>query len=284
MSLPEINTDSYLPNWTKHYSTYDMTVDNLLIINRYRHFKPSDRSMAISALRDHVASVMRIAHQPIAEILYKAYPGDDEKPTAETLDKYLSDACLRLGDVQPHYLPCMRYMLVMCRDIAREIKDIADWSRKDRANGFGNAGTFYYTLFSLITGRWTCGDNSYLQDDVEAAFPIVGNALGKNWENLFTDGQLDERKVVRLFADPCLWLEWDKRACHEMTVFRTVERLLTFECYEKNGNYEYSEEGYYYPRSNYSLPVYSRMAGRLHFHNFVLKKSFIEDLKSRRNS
>lgn len=133
-----------------------------------------------------------------------------------------------------------------------------------------------------MTGRWNCGDSSYLDDNLKQAFPVIETALQDNWESLIDEqGYLSNAKINILFAKPDLWLEWERLSEHKMAIFRTVEILLRYECWDKNGNYYISEDGFYYPRTDYSLPVFDPRRGRIHFPNFELKKTFIRILEGR---
>lgn len=74
-------------------------------------------------------------------------------------------------------------------------------------------------------------------------------------------------------------MEWQRLSEHEIALRRTIEPILHYECQYNNGNYYISEEGFYYPRTDYSLPVFDLRTGRLSFPNFELKKKFIQSLK-----
>lgn len=273
---------SYLPTWLKHYTTYDMTLDLLLTANRMYRYTRGDKKTVIAKLRQLVGFHGRTYSNPFIEEMNKAYPGDSTVPTKENLHDYIDGIADRVKPENPLDMPYYRHNIRLCYEVAKEMLEVADFSRPDRFIGWSAPGDFYYTFYSLMTGRWNCGDNSYLSDNIEQAFPVIGRALEDNWESLIDGGgYLSNSKIKALFSNPALWIEWERLSEHGLALFRTIETILRHEYWDKNGNYNYSdtEDGIYYPRRDYSLPVYARQRGRLHFPNFELKKAFIESLK-----
>lgn len=270
---------SYLPNWQKHYTTYDMTLDLLLIANRMYRYTQIEKDAAIAKLKQLVGFHGRTYSNLFIEEMYRAYPGDNIIPTKENLHEYIQTVASKVKTENPLDMPYFRHNINMCYEVAKEMLDVADFTRPDRTSGWASPGDFYYTFYSLMTGRWNCGDNSYLNDNLKQAFPIVEKALRENWESLIDEkGSLSNAKIKILFAKPGYWMQWQKLCEHEMALFRTIEPLLHYECWDKNGNYNESEDGVYYPRMGYSLPVFDPEKGRLHFPNFELKKIFIQNL------
>lgn len=271
---------SYLPNWLKHYTTYDMTLDLLLTANRMYTYTKSDKETVIAKLRQLVGFHGRTYSNPFIEEMYKAYPGDSTVPTKENLHEYIQTIADKVKTENPLDMPYFRHNIRLCYEVAKEMLDVADFSRPDRVSGWASPGDFYYTFYSLMTGRWNCGDSSYLDDNLRQAFPVIKKALQDNWESLVDEqGYLSNAKIRTLFANPDFWIEWQRLSEHRMALFRTIETLLHYECWDKNGNYYDSEDGFYYPRTDYSLPVFDPQRGRLHFPNFELKKTFIRSLK-----
>lgn len=225
---------SYLPNWQKHYTSYDMTLDLLLTANRMYKYTQKDKDTAIAKLRQLVGFHGRSYNNPFIEELYRAYPGDRTIPTKENLYEYIQKVASKVKAENPLDMPYYRNNIRLCYEVAKEMLDVADFSRPDRSGGWAEPGYFYYSFYSLMTGRWNCGDNSYLQDNLKQAFPVVEKALQDNWESLLDEnGKLSNPKVIALFAKPDYWLEWDKLCEHEMALFRTIEALLHHECWKK---------------------------------------------------
>lgn len=273
-------SQSYLPNWQKHYTTYDMTLDLLLTANRMHTFTRSDKKTVIAMLRQLVGAHGRSCSNSFIQAMYKAYPGDTTVPTKENLHEYIQAVAAKVKADNPLDMPYIRHNIHLCYEVAKEMLDVADFTRPDRISGWASPGAFYYTFLSLMTGRWNCGDSSYLDDNLKQAYPVIEQALQDKWESLIDEkGYLSNVKIKALFAKPDLWMEWQRLSEHEMALFRTIETLLRYECWDKNGNYFNSEDGFYYPRKDYSLPVFEPERGRLHFPNFELKKTFIQSLK-----
>lgn len=273
-------SQSYLPNWQKHYTTYDMTLDLLLTANRMYKYTLTDKNAAIIKLKQLVGFHGRTYSNPFIQEMYNAYPGDKTLPTKENLQEFIQNLASKVKCENPLDLPYFRHNIYLCYEVAKEMLDVADFTRPNRKGGWATPGDFYYTFLSLMTGRWNCGDNSYLSDNLKQAFPIVEKALTDNWNTLLDEnGFLSNEKIMSLFANPEYWQEWQKLCEHELALFRTIETLLHYECWDKEGNYFDSEDGFFFPRKDFSLPVFDPKKGRLHFPNFELKKSFIHSLK-----
>lgn len=55
-----------------------------------------------------------------------------------------------------------------------------------------------YTLISLFTGRWNCGDTDYLIEDLELAKNLLFDFIRGNWEALLDDNNVLDNKKVRV--------------------------------------------------------------------------------------
>ncbi len=270
---------SYLPDWKKRYTSFEMTLDLLLTANRMYRYTDREADVAISKLKQLLGFHGRTFYNPFIDEMYKAYPGDNTVPTLENIGEYIKTVADKVTTDNPLDMPYYRRNIYLCYEVAKEMLDVADFTRPGRRIGWATPGNFYNTFFSLMTGRWNCGDNSYLNDNIKRAFPIVEKALRDNWTGLADDsGFISNNKVVALFSNPAVWSEWEMLSEHNMALFRTIKTLLHYECWDKNGNYNESEDGFYYPRMGYSLPVFDPEKGRLHFPNFELKKIFIQNL------
>lgn len=244
----------------------------------YRYTQ-ADQDAAIAKLKQMVGFHGRTYSNPFIEEMSRAYPGDYITPTKENLHEYIQKVASKVKTENPLDMPYFRHNIHLCYEVAKEMLDVADFTRPDRICGWASPGDFFYTFYSLMTGRWNCGDNSYLEDNLKQAFPVIEKALRDNWNSLIDeDGSLSNAKIKNLFAKPDYWMEWQKLCEHELALFRTIEDLLHYECWDKNGNYYDSEDGFYYPRTDYSLPVFDPKCGRLHFPNFELKRIFIKSL------
>lgn len=270
---------SYLSDWSKRYTSYDMTIDSLLTLNRLYKYTSKDCETAIKGLRECLASPIRSIVNPITWNLHI----ENTTPTLENIEEFSSNSKEALGkrnDINPLQAPYIRYQIVLIKEVANLLLEIANWERTDRRIGFATPGDFYYTLFSLMSGRWNCGDNSYLDDNLQAAFPIMEEYIRDKWPDFIENGLFDEAKAITLLSQPELWETWREKASHNKALYNTIERILDYESWDKKGEYYLSDDDrYFYPRKNLSRPVFSTETGRIHFPNFPLKKAFINGLK-----
>lgn len=271
-------SQSYLPTWKEHYTSYDMTVDYFLILNRFKHYLIEDKEEALEELSKLIGNYKRRNFYTWAEALYNQYPGDYTGLSKESLSSYFENVLNSLGDLDPFDAPISRYLFNVFKEIATLMAEVADWNSYPRNTGWGIAGTYYYTLFSIMTGRWSCGDNSYLYDDFDSAYPIFIEALKVNWDSLFVNGMIDENKVIKVLSDPDIWSDWQEKAAHGKAIFYSILPVLNREC-EDGGNYCRTYNYSYFPKKEFSLPVFDRERGRVHFPNFTLKKACIENLR-----
>lgn len=268
--------DSYLPNWTKHYTSYDMMLDLLLAANRIYKYSVRDKDTAISRLEEKLGWYLRAISYTCD---YKAFQNGDEVPSHEWIDRELQKAA---ENIEPYGLlmaPVQRFGLVLEAEIARMLLD----SKPEALpTGWNDMSSFGYTVVCILTGRWNCGDNRYLAENLEKAFEPVKKALNDNWESLCTDGYLDEKKVLAFLSAPTFWQEWRRTANHGKALYRWLDMLLMQMSMNPDGAYRRGispeKREYFVPRHNMSAPVFERLEGRVHFPNFQLKKAFIEGL------
>lgn len=272
-------SESYLSNWQKHYSSYDMAIDYLLTLDRFNQYKPQDMDKALEDIEERVGQVARRSCMSISELLYRNYPKDSTPGTVENVRCYLVQIEKDICHSEPYDVPCMRYIYSMTAELAMLMLELRKWNISE-TDSPKLGDLFFYNLFSIMTGRWNCGDNSYVYDDVYNAFPIFKRELKKNWRNIFTGNRIDKQKFVAIFSNPEIWADWNAKAKHELAVYRCITPVLHNICQEKDGNYMCVKYGVFIPRTNYSLPVFIENTGRIHFPNFSLKKAFIEGMKS----
>lgn len=268
-------TGSYLPNWQKHYSSYDMTIDYLLTLNRFKSYTPADLNNALIDLEEMIGQVSRRVCHAMSDVLYQNYPKDGTEGTAEAVVRYLAKIAKETGHCGPYEVPCMRYIYFTTAEVADTMLDLRN--RTVPAPGEDNSGNqFFYSLFSVMTGRWNCGDNRYIYDNLNQAFPGFKRALECSWQSLFTGEKLDEKKVISLFSNPTIWTEWKNKAQHGLALYRCISPVLRHLCNKNTRVYHNGECGVFVPRKNFTLPVFDPSVGRVHFPNFALKKAFIE--------
>lgn len=269
---------SYIDNWQKHYSSYDMAVDYLLLLNRLYVYGPQDMA---KAMRDHeeiLGQAMR-SSQGNSHLLFIDTHDCFSHGIVNGLKLYLSNIERIIAHSDPSIVPYLRHMYSLTTEVAKEILEIHDWGKPDSATE-DSCRYFSYALVCIITGRWNCGDNSYIYDDIRGAYPVFTKAVADNWQDMFVNDRMDERRIVAVFSGPYYWNSWALRAKHSQAIFRCVSPELKKLSYDENGSYLFDNRGIFVPRNNYSLPVFNSYQGRLHFPNFELKKAFIEHIKS----
>lgn len=271
--------ETYLSNWQKHYSSYDMAIDYLLTLDKFNRYKPQEMDKALEHLEERVGEVARRSCMSMTELLYRKYPSDTAPGTVDNVRRYLAEIEKGISHSQPYDVPCMRYIYSMTAELSMLILELRNWDTPEPGTEKLN-DLFFYTLYSIMTGRWNCGDNSYIYDDVRNAFPVFKRVLTTNWRKIFTGEQIDRQKFVALFSNPEIWSDWNAKVKHELAVYRCIRPVLCNMCQEENGNYMSVKHGVYLPRTNYSLPVFAEHIGRVHFPNFTLKKAFIEGMKT----
>lgn len=229
-------TESYLSNWQKHYSSYDMPIDYLLTLDRFNRYKPQDMDKALEDLEERVGQIARRSCMSMTELLYKNYPKDSILGTVENVECYLDKIANGICHSEPYDVPCMRYIYSMTVELAKLMLELRKWDTPEPGGG-ELSDLFFYNLYSIMTGRWNCGDNSYIYDDVRDAFPVFKRALKKNWRKIFTGEQIDKQKFTAIFSSPEIWTDWNAKAKHELAVYRCISPVLYNICQETDGNY-----------------------------------------------
>lgn len=265
---------SYLSGWQKHYSSFDMAIDYMLILDRFQAYKPQDLEKALSDLERKVGVVSRSLSLAMTELLYVNYPKATEPGTAENVKSYLAAVEQGILRSDPYDIPYMRYIYSMTAGLANFMLEAKDWNAS-ATDADKQGDMFFYILFSIMTGRWNCGDNRYIFDNMPAAWPVFKRALTANWQEIFTDQRIDRQKVVTVFSNPDIWLDWNEKAEHKLAVNCCALSVLRQISHSKGSKY-ISVGDCYIPMSDYSLPVFKVGIGRVHFPNFALKKAFIE--------
>lgn len=272
-------SETYLANWQKHYSSYDMTIDYLLVLDKFHHYGLHEMDKALEHLEERVDGVAGRSCMPMMELLRKNYPCDTAPGTVENVKQYLAKIEKDICHSAPYDVPHMRYIYSVTVELAMLMLELRKWDNSE-AGSSKLSDLFFYNLYGIMTGRWNGGDNSYVYDDIRIAFPVFKRALKENWRKIFTGEQIDRQKFLAIFANPEIWSDWNAKAKHELAVCRCISPVLYNMCQEKDGNYMSLKDGVFLPRRDYSLPVFVENIGRVHFPNFALKKAYIEGMKS----
>lgn len=157
-----------------------MTLDLLLIANRMYRYTKSDKETVIAKLRHSVGFYKRTYFLPFFEEMYSACRENSVDPTKENLAEYIRTESAKVKTENPLDMPYFRQNIHLCYEVTKEMLEVADFTRPERSEGWSS-------FCGLMLGRWTCGDTSYLDDNLKQAFPIIEKALQDNWESLINE-------------------------------------------------------------------------------------------------
>lgn len=270
---------SYLPDWTAGYTSYDMMIDFLLTANRIFKYTEYDADKAIDRLKGNLGGYIRgVAYVSDAS----AFMNNDAPPSYQLIERQLREATDHMEIQGLLTGPVQRFSLMLEAEIARLLLDITGGNPKFFPIGWHDTASFGYSVVCILTGRWNCGDNRYLQEDVEKALIPVEKILLKRWKQLCVDGRLDEKRLLELFSAPSLWHEWHDTARHSHALYRWFDNMLEQMWLKPESSYRKGIDSngseYFVPRHDMSAPVFKRLEGRVRFPNIQLKKAFIKGL------
>lgn len=270
---------SYQPDWTKHYTSYDMMVDLLLAANRIFKYRIQDKEAAIERIKESLGAYLRKISYTCD---FDAFQNKDVVPTHQWIDNQLREAAGRMEYNGLLTAPIQRFSLMLEAEIAHLLLDVTGGIPENLPTGWNDIGSFGYSVVCILTGRWNCGDNRYLGENIEKAFKPIERLLSARWDSLCVNGYLDERKVLSLLSSPTLWKDWKNTVNHAKAIYCWFDMMLMKMTVGPNSYYRrgIDETGheYFVPRHNMTAPVFLRPEGRVHFPNFQLKRAFIEGL------
>ena len=270
---------SYQPDWTKHYTSYDMMIDLLLAANRIFKYRLHDKATAIGRLKDNLGGYLRCVSYTCD---FEAFQNQDVAPTHQWIDSRLRDAAKRMNYNGLLTAPIQRFSLMLEAEIAHLLLDVTGGKPENFPIGWHDMGSFGYTVVCVLTGRWNCGDNRYLGENIEKAFLPIERLLYAEWDSLCVNGYLDGDRVLSLLSSPVLWSEWKSTVNHSKAMYLWFDIMLMRMSKSPDGCYrrgiDKAMREYLVPRHDMNAPVFLRLEGRIHFPNFQLKKAFIEGL------
>lgn len=270
---------SYQPEWTGHYTSYDMMVDLLLAANRIFKYRICDRDAAISRLKENLGSYLRGVSNTCD---LEAFQNHDEVTTHQWIDSQIRKAADRMEYKGLLTAPIQRFSLILGAEIAHLLLDITGGRPENFPIVRNDKGSFGYTVACILTGRWDCGDNRYLYEDIEKAFVPIERLLSDRWESLCVNGFLDRKRLLSLLSSPTLRTEWRTAVNHPKALYKWFDHILMRISARSDGYYRRGVDStmheYFVPRYDLTAPVFLRNEGRVHFPNFQLKKAFIEGL------
>lgn len=270
---------SYLPDWTKHYTSYDMMIDLLLAANRLYRYRLNDKETAIERIKESLGAYLRGISQTCD---YHAFQNPDVAPTHQWVESQLKEAAHRMAYNGLLTVPIQRFSLMLEAEIAHMLIDVTGGISANLPIGWDDMRSFGYIVVSILTGRWNCGDNRYLGEYIEKAFEPIEKLLSEKWDSLCVNDFLDENKVLSLLSSPILWEAWRSTVNHNKAIYNWFDIMLMRMAEEPDGYYcrgvDDTMHEYLVPRHDMTAPVFLRLEGRVHFPNFQLKRAFIKGL------
>lgn len=264
----------------RDYGVYNLLVD-LMLANDAVLSVFTDKSLnrRVDLLKNNISTIKRsnyLMNYPDRELIqyleeHKSdiVSGHNEKTTLCMIGK-----CCEINHVDLVRAAINRYAVAQAYNLTYLILRTVDFS-KEFPFGWAGSANFEYVLFGTITGRWSCGDNSYMYEDMGKCLAFFCDELTKHSEEVTSNGNFDRDKFLNFVSQPYIWQfchENDGHALHEITM---MEGILNQLDYQK----EYREvDNYFIPTNNFSRPVYELAKGRLSFPTYYIKERFIKML------
>lgn len=267
----------------RDYGVYNLFVDLMLandaILNQYGDHSLERR---IESLKNNISSIKRSSYlmdYPDRELIQylEEHKGDiiggsHEKKTLSVIGQECE-----INHVDLVSAAIKRYLVAQTYTLCYLILRTFDFSKR-LTIGWSGWANFEYVLYGTITGRWSCGDNSYMYEDMGKCLSFFCEELSKHSDEITTDGAFDKNKFLDFVAHPYIWSyckENDGHALHEVVM---MEGLLNQLEYQK----EYRLVGdFLVPTNDFSKPVYELRKGRLSFPTYFMKEHFVREMLSK---
>lgn len=267
----------------KNYGVYNLFVD-LILANDHILNESGDKNLnsRIRQLEKNILSIKRSRYlmdypdrkltQYLEEHKSDILSGINEKKVLSEIGQQC-----KINQVDLVSAAVNRYLVAQSYTLCYLIFRTIDFSKR-LSVGWSGCADFEYVLYGMITGRWTCGDNGYMYEDMEKCLSFFCNELCKHSDEITTFGCFDKKKFLDFISQPYIWsfcYDNDGHALHEVTM---MEDLLN--CLEYNKEYRLVGE-YMVPIHDYSRPVYDMKKGRLSFPSYFIKERFVKKLLSK---
>lgn len=182
--------------------------------------------------------------------------------------------CLGFNNRKPYEAAFGRYFAAQAYHLVYLMFRTADYPRR-LSIGFAQHGNFSYALFGTLTGRWNCGDNSYMYGDMETCAKFFINELNKHKTEISDDRKFDKAKFLTFVSQPYIWQYCHDHDNHKKTEVDMIWSVLTAVAHR--GEYKYVGD-YFVPTEDFPRPVYEvgDNRQRLHFPTYFLKEQFIK--------
>ncbi len=184
-----------------NYTVYNLLVDLILALEGDVNERTDNlRNSIFSALRFYT---LDLPDKELADYLEKhrtdIIKGTDKKQIIGAISEMLGLYNLNL--VQQ----------CMCRIFAAKAYNLAYiLFRSYKFNPNSSAGDdifhkFDYTFFCILTGRWNCGDNSYMYGDWRDCVNFFCRELKEHENEITTDGKFVREKFLNFVSRPYIW-------------------------------------------------------------------------------
>lgn len=262
----------------RNYGVYNLFVDLMLandaVLNELGEYSLERR---IELLKNNISSIRRsdyLMDYPDRELIqyleeHKAdiISGDNEKKTLSVIGQRCE-----INHVDLVSASIKRYLVAKTYTLCHLILRTFDFSKR-LSIGWSGWANFEYVLYGTITGRWNCGDNSYMYEDMEKCLSFFSNELSKHSEEVVTNRAFDRDKFLNFVSQPYIWSylqENDGCALHELVIMESLLNQLEYHMeYRAVGNY-------LIPVNDFSRPVFDMGKGRLSFPTYFMKERFVK--------
>lgn len=272
--------DVLTPWPVKNYGVYELLVD-LTLANDDLLKQYGDKSVErrIKLLKSNVADITRrgylrdfpdrdLAHfleDNMAAIISRS----NEKKVLAEIGK-----CLGIYHNDPTTASMGRYFTSQCYKLAYLIFRMVEFP-KDTPRADSDYASFFYMFFGTITGRWSCGDNSYMYEDMGKCLDFFCDELRYHEDEITENGDFSREKFLNFVSRPYIWSYCSENDGHALHEIQLIQGPFYHTIYEK----EYKKvENFLIPVNNFSSPVIDLSKGRLSFPTFMTKELFIKSM------
>ena len=271
--------DSLTPWPVKNYGVYNLLVD-LVLANDAILNDLGDKSLKrrVELLKSNIATVKRsnyLMNYPDKRLIQ--YLLDHKSDVMQNRHEkevlsVIGEHC-EINHVDLVSVAINRYLVAQTYTLSYLIFRTVNFS-KNFSIGWSCKADFEYTLFGTLTGRWDCGDNSYMYADMTSCLEFFTKDLASHADEITTNDSFDREKFLDFVSQPYIWQFCRDNDGHAIQEVIMMEGILNQLVYQK----DYRDVGnYLVPVSDSSRPVYDMTKGRLSFPSYFLKERFIKN-------
>lgn len=195
---------SYLSDWTKQYTSFDMLIDVLLAANRIFMYKVEDKETALNLVRNKFLGFIGSIPRVIDTDVFKT---NGVTVTHEWVEDMFRIASSNMEIVGLLMSPLQRYCLMLEREVAHRLVDEIENEDKVRETDSDFREDLRRALMDLLNDE----ASRRIKERMEAAFDPIEKLLSEKWVSLCPDGYMSEGRALVLLSSSDLRLEWEKR-------------------------------------------------------------------------